>query len=228
LKNQTVQPDRIVLWIGWDDMQRLKHVCPQSSLAGVEVEGCQDFGSFNKLVHTLQKFPDAFVVSADDDLYYSSTWLETLVSGYDTENPSIVCSRAHRIRFDAEGGLRPYRQWEWDVQDEASRMPCADILPTGMAGTLYPPQCLHPDVARSDLFLVLCPTGDDLWFYWMAYRQRTLVRKVGLVFPHQYLPRSQDASLWATNIIDNDVQLRALCSEFGMPTCSPKKVGVVD
>jgi hypothetical protein len=220
LRNQTVVPDRIMLWIARGDLIQFRKRFG-SEIRGVSVAECDDVRSFTKLVPCLEQFPEAFIVTADDDMYYEPEWLETLVRAFDPLAPTIVCRRAHRIRVDdVTGAPLPQRLWEWDVQDEASRQPSSDLEPTGVAGILYPPGCLHRDATRRDLFLKLCPTSDDMWFYFMARRRGTLCKKTGGIFEQKFWPGSQDQSLWSVNKTVNDGQIKALVAEFGFPITS--------
>jgi hypothetical protein len=91
------------------------------------------------------------------------------------------------------------------------------LLPTGVGGVLYPPHALHSDVTDSTLFMKLCPTADDLWFYWMARRAGATYRKVGGPFEQTLLPGTQEESLFAENAEANDRQIRNLVERYGMP-----------
>ena len=180
----------------------------------MEIRSCDDLRSFKKLVPALEAFPNAFIATADDDIHYPRKWLESLVSG--SEQGVITCHRAHRMRRSPDGRLRPYLEWEFAVQDSEARRPSADILPTGIGGILYPPHCLDPRVTDQELFLRLCPGGDDLWFYWCARMAGTLYRKVGGEFRMVTWPGTQESSLWASNEAGgNDRMIRALEEEFG-------------
>ena len=133
-------------------------------------------------------FPNAFIVTADDDVYYQRSWLKELLDDWSEDAPTIRCHRAHRLPNLQNGQLAPYRTWEKDVQDEQSRSPSKDLLPTGLAGVLYYPRSLHPDVTNASVFLSLCPTADDLWFFWQARRANSLYAKVGSRFPRRTGP----------------------------------------
>ena len=214
LLDQTVQPDRTILWIAHDDLGQLPAAVREMERHGLEIRPCDDLRSFKKLVPALEDFPDAFVATADDDVHYPRRWLEELVSG--SEDGVISCHRAHRMTHLPDGTLRPYIEWEFAVRDAAARRPSADILPTGIGGILYPPHCLDPRVTDRQRFLRLCPGGDDLWFYWCARRAGTLYRKVGGEFRLLTWTGTQDSSLWLGNEAGgNDRMIRALNEEFG-------------
>jgi len=220
LLRQSVRPDRIVLWIAAADSPLLPAKVLRLAEAGVEIRTTADTGSFKKLLPSVEAFPNAFVATADDDVHYRPDWLETLVGGFLAgPEPAIVCHRAHRPQVRPDGALAPYSQWQRDVQDAAARRASGGIIPTGVGGVLYPPGSLDPMVADIALAVRLCPTCDDFWFFWMARRQGTLVRKVGGRFPYREWPGSQRRALHSGNLGGGyDRQLAALSGHFGLPT----------
>jgi hypothetical protein len=213
---QSVRADRLILWIGHADIPLVPSEVRELEALGVEVRECDDLRSYTKLVPALEAFPDAFIVTADDDVYYPPEWLQSLTEAFDPSSPSIVGCRTARITKSSDGRIAPYAKWEHDVEDAASRRPSIDLLPEGLAGTLYPPKSLDPIVVRRELFQRLCPDGDDLWFYWCARMAGTRIKKAGqsLVLTAWEPPSS---SLWSRNKHGgNDRMMRALEEEFGM------------
>lgn len=218
LLNQTIKPDRVVLWLGHGDVPKLPRKVRALMKRGLEVRGVTDLRQYTKLVFALSAFPDGYIVTADDDIFYRPDWLASLVAGYRT-NDVVVCRRAHRLVSPRPDIILPYLDWQWDVQDAASRTPSTDILPTGVGGVLYPPGVLHPDVTNETLFLELAPTNDDLWFFWMARRAGSRCEKVGGEFEMEMWPDTQEVSLYQENVaaLGNDRQVAALLRRYGNP-----------
>jgi hypothetical protein len=216
LLDQTVKADRTILWIAEEEMSALPSAVAALEERGLEIRPCDNLRSFKKLIPALGAFPDAFIATADDDVYYRRDWLETLVNG--TEPGVITCHRAHRVQRSADGSRLPYREWRADVQDSNARRPSSDILPTGIGGILYPPASLDPRVTDREAFQRLCAEGDDLWFYWCARKAGSLYKKVGGKFRMVSWPGSQESALWDSNEVGgNDRMIRALEAEFGSP-----------
>ena len=213
---QTVQPDRLLLWIAEEDLPQLPAEVHSLEAFGLEVRGCEDLRSYKKLVPTLRAHPGAYIVTADDDVYYRPDWLETLVGGVVEGERAVICHRTHRLRRQIGGRIVPYIQWEWDVRDAAARAPSTDLVPTGVGGVLYPPGSLDPKVTDQALFQRLCPDGDDLWFYWSARTAGSRHKKVGPKFWQVSWATTQDSALWADNEAGgNDRMIAALEEEFG-------------
>ena len=221
LFSQSVKPDRVVLWIA--EAERAELPPDVTSIPDLQIEFVEDLRSYKKLVFALERFPDAFIATCDDDTFYPPTWLEELVDGYDPKAPTITCHRAHRVPAVSSGRIPPYLSWEWDVQDAAARRPSADLMPTGVGGVLYYPGCLHPAVTDRKLFIELCPDADDLWFFWQARRAGSLYRKVGDRFGLNNWEGTQEQRLFNSNDHGNDRQIERLLDCFGVPNSPPAR-----
>lgn len=190
LLDQTVKPDRLILWIAYDEYDQL----PQSVLALqndiFSVRQCENLRNFKKILPSLEAFPDAFILICDDDTYYSPNWLEDLLGAFDPQHPSIVCHRAHRLAYLPDGSLAPYRHWPYDVDDPKSALPSIDLLPTGNGGVLYPPGSLPPMAQDLALVRSLSPTSDDVWLFFMWRQNGWKIKRVAgkrrvfLEWPH--------------------------------------------
>jgi hypothetical protein len=67
---QAVKPDRIVLWVPHDDEPIIPEAVRRLTSYGVEIRTTDDIKSFKKIIPAVRAFPDAFIVTADDDVYY--------------------------------------------------------------------------------------------------------------------------------------------------------------
>jgi hypothetical protein len=159
-----MQADKIILWVSEEDVSYLPPEILAMKDAGITIDVTEDKRSFKKILPTLRDYPDATIVTADDDVFYTENWLRDLVDGYKATGAKIVCRRAHKLRFDPAGALMPYTQWHTNVigPQQSSLM-----FPTGVCGVLYRPDALDPRVHDYDLAKTLCPSADDIWLYWM-------------------------------------------------------------
>ncbi|HBQ58064.1 MAG TPA: hypothetical protein DD671_00115, partial [Balneolaceae bacterium] len=103
---QSVSPDKIILWIAEQDKSALSEEILQFIDRGVDIRFCEDLRSYKKIIPTLKSHPDAFIITADDDLYYNKRWVEGLVRDYEN-NETVVAHRVHRISFKQNGELKP-------------------------------------------------------------------------------------------------------------------------
>lgn len=216
LLRQTVAPDQTILWIAHGDLPLLPRRVRDLEAEGLSIRSCDDLRSYKKLIFALEQNPGAFIVTADDDIYYPPNWLEWLVGAFDPAEPTITCMRAHRLRTGPDGSIAPYRTWEWEVRDESALRPSVDVMPTSGAGALYYPGSLHPDVTERAAFLQLCPTADDLWFYWMGRLAGSRYKVATKTFRLIAWPYPEDQTLAGENMAGgNDRQIRALEEIFG-------------
>lgn len=214
LLRQSMPADRVILWITDTDGPALPKKVRNLTNHGLDIRFVDELRSYKKLVPAIEAFPDHFLAIADDDMFYPKDWLATLLRGYRPHAFEIPCLRGHRISTSAEGSALPYRNWHWDVQEQVAD---PRLVPTGVGGVLYPPKCLHPDAVRQDLFREICPTTDDLWFYWMARRNGYSFRKVGRRFALKNWPGTLDNGLFLDNLSRNDRAFNLLEEHFGRP-----------
>ncbi len=218
LLDQTVRPDRIILWIGTGAIGEVPPEVRELEGGIFSIRSCEDVGSFTKIVPALIACPGAFLVTADDDNYYPDFWLERLVAAYDSHNPTIVYHRGHRPTFLADGKLAPYREWDREVIDSRSLKPGTSVMPTGVGGVLYPPGSLPVETTDLNLIRQLCSTCDDSWLYFMWRKagwtaKRTPTRMPALID----WPKTQKQSLRKFHRGGmKDEHLRALSEHFGL------------
>ncbi len=220
LLQQSIKPDEVVLWVGHGDFDRLPKKVLDLQSHGLTIRTCEDIRSYTKIIPSLRAYPDAFIVTADDDVYYWNDWLKELVESYDPATRLIPCHRCHLIRTDAEGLPLPYLQWELQLDRPLSS---ALVFVTGVGGVLYPPGSLHPQVLDEAQFRSLCPTTDDVWLYWMARRAGWEFRQIGRRRRVLNWNGSQKMSLMATNVPEgggNDQQLGNLIRAYTWPPVS--------
>lgn len=134
---QTMKANRIILQLDYSfENQPLPIALQLLQKRGLEIEYCRDIRSYTKLIPALKKFPDAAIITIDDDVIYELDVLEKLIVAYQNNPSYIYCNRFHLMRPDGKGKLLPYIQWEWNSAGTE-----ADILnfPTGVGGVLSPP-----------------------------------------------------------------------------------------
>jgi hypothetical protein len=213
LLTQSIKPDRTVLWVADSDLHALPSEVVELERRGLDIETCADMGPFKKLVPALIRWPDAFICTADDDVYYHRTWLAEFVSHLAPSARVIPCHVARGVAVDGQGAPLPYRRW----RHEASSRPHPLVFPIGLGGVLYPPASLSPEATNAALFTALCPTSDDVWVYWMARRNGWTFHRIS---NRQFVcwTGSQQVALQHDNLaFGNDLQIARLTATFGFP-----------
>ncbi len=214
---QTIKADKIILWLAEEQFLHKEKDLPPQLLAlqneGLEICWCHDIKSFKKLVPTLKNYPDAVVVTADDDVCYNKDWLEKMLLSYIMQPEAIHCHRAHYITFK-DNKLLPYRQWIWKIKNHTALY---NLIFTGVGGVLYPPHCLAQDVLDEKKFMNLCPQADDIWFWAMAVKNNTPIKVVeNNITKLNFIDGTQENALWHSNVTDgqNDIQMQNVLREY--------------
>jgi len=164
---QKVKPDRIVLWL--DENEWSDDTLPRKLLSlkekGVSIEYCENLKSYKKLVPSLKKYPESTIITVDDDCIYPQDTLEQLLDRYRKHPHNIICLYAMEPIIQS-GCPANYKEWNVANREYSSNL----IFPIGAAGILYPPHSLHEDACNKELFNQLCPSADDIWFWFNSLR----------------------------------------------------------
>ena len=179
LLRQKVQPKRIILWLAeteWTE-DTLPFNLRQLEDKGIEIRYCHDIRSYKKLIPTLKSCPNDNILTVDDDIIYSSDLVETACQEHNKYPNDIICFCALMPEID-NGIPQKYSRWKALYQNVSDKL----LFPVGVGGILYPPESLHKDVLDDTLFGMLCPSADDIWFWFNGLKRGTIkhfVRKKG-------------------------------------------------
>lgn len=211
---QTYKADEIILWLSKDQFAGRELPpsilnCQEKGLTIRWVDG--DLRSHKKYFYVLQEYKDkdVDVVLLDDDLYYPDRLLENLVCMSHRHPHSICATRVHKMTYDREGELKPYRQWIHNYNPKQEI--CSDeFFFTSGAGTLIPEGLMPADTFNDEVFKQICFHADDVWLNMQA-------KKVGLDIytNNQYnkdeisIGHSQNVKLVNENVLSggNDKQI---------------------
>lgn len=212
ITRQTVQPDRVILWLDECDRDALPDAIRQ--MEGVQIAFCPEWRSFKKIVPTLLDHPEAYIVTADDDVYYPADWLQGLV-GAVHDGARIACYRGHRVVMAGDAPA-PYDDWQHNI---AGPVQAANVFLTGVSGVIYAPDVFQGDVTRDDLFTRLAPSADDVWLHWMHRLAGVEARKIGPKARILEWDGSQATNLRQDNRQGNgnDRAIAALMGHYGWP-----------
>jgi len=213
LLTQSVRPDRVILWLAEADRHMLPTAVEDLQRDGLEICCCDDLLSFKKIIPTLSIYPEADIVTADDDVYYWSDWLKELITAAERFPGNVVAHRLHKVVFNKQE-IRPYRDWPKNIRDQTND---PHNFATGCLGVFYPAGCLHPEVLNRTAFMQLCPEADDVWLYWMARRNNRFEMHSGTRHGLVNWSGSQETSLWNRNRHANDTQISAMIKTYGLP-----------
>lgn len=216
----SVKPNRIILWISNDYKDVVLPLTLQNQLKrGLEIEFCKDRRSYTKLVYALQKYPDASIVTIDDDIIYPHDLLENLVNAH-LETPNCIC--ANWIRVYPDNLKHKYvslLKWEqlFDTQEISER-----FFFEGFAGVLYPPHSLDKEVLNDEVYLDICKYADDVWFNAMAIKAKTKVKYAWKHYTIGSFIHNEDCQCVALQNLNNkgdylnDIQIKNVFTKYNL------------
>ena len=218
--NQSLKPDNIILWLSEDDFPNKEKDLPDNLLnlsdtnINFSIYWCENIKSYKKLIPALDKFPQSVIITADDDLIYNHDCIKNLYKSHLKYPDSIISSRAHYILFDKNKKIKKYNKWINNIKYGSHSY---NLMPTTGATVLFPPKTLYKDVNRTDIFMSICPSTDDLWFWAMAVVQgtkiRTCIKNHGNL---SYIDGTQESGLWNTINSEggNDIAMNNLLQHY--------------
>lgn len=172
----SVLPDKVVLYLTYaqfepdgipKELLKLAEDDPRFEIRDYE----RDIRSYRKLIPALQDFPDAVIVTIDDDVAYHKNMLRDLLRLHKEIPGAVLAHRAKRMKPG-----KPYRQWSkyrwYDFLFQRIHSGYTNIG-TGVGGILYPPHSLSPEMLDVELFTRIAPTTDDIWFWAAAVANGT-------------------------------------------------------
>lgn len=218
LFNQTVKPDRIILWLADEQFLNkqlpdlLKELCEK----GLEIRYCEDLKSHKKYHYALQEQrEDELVITYDDDIIYPENSVEMLYKTHLNFPRCIVCNRAAEA-FIENGRIVPYNKWKV-YSSEGVNKASAHLFPSTGSGTLYPYGSISKEAFNTKNMMECAFSADDLWMRFMSALEGTKViktRKCHRTF--SVLEDSQKESLQVENCLNNgnDLAMERLCEKY--------------
>ncbi len=208
LLDQTVSPNRIILWLAKSEFASSSD-CVPDELMDLEKDTIfeirwveESLRPHNKYYWAMREFPDDIIITVDDDTLYPLDMVERLLQTYYLAKRCVIANRTHLVSLDGHGDIADYRDWEFE-QMRYVGVPRHDLLATGVGGVLYPPRLLPDDAFDRDELVRLCDTDDDAWLMAWEVLEDIPVVNSGSPWVHQ-VPGSQEVGLYKTNLLDGE------------------------
>ena len=222
LLNQSLKPDKVILWLADSQFPNKEKDIPEDVLNlkknGLTIKWCEDIRSYKKIIPALKEYPDSFIVTADDDIFYPENWLKDMWDAYQQYPNTLIASRVRKIEFNYDKTLRRYTNWSFP--DDFSISYCN--FSTNGAGTLFFPNSLSHLATDDSLFLELCPSCDDVWIWAMAVLNKTEITSIGnplkkLTYVNilREINANDEFTLWKDNYEGiNDISINNILEQF--------------
>ena len=179
LLNQTLKPDKVILWLASEQFPKKEQELPGDLLElknfGLDIKWCEDIKSYKKLIPSLIEFENDIIITFDDDIYYPFDTVEKLYNSY-LKNPDCIHTNRAKRFYIKNNTICAKKMSEvyWTKYQDISYKNAQ----TGCGGVLYPPKSLNPNVLNKQEFMSLIPTHDDIWFWLNAILNNTKIKVV--------------------------------------------------
>jgi hypothetical protein len=213
---QSYKPDMVILWLA--ESQFTDKNLPESLIKlkdrGLTINFCNDdLRSHKKYIYALEQYPNDYIVTLDDDLYYDKDLLKNILIIKEKFPNSIATNRAHKITFK-KNKIQPYRKWHHNSVDIT---PSHSLVQTGGFGTIYQKSDLFKDFNNKELIKELAFHADDLWLKIMVFlNNKKVVTNSKYNKDPITVKTSQIEKLVTTNVIEggNDKQMLKMLNYY--------------
>lgn len=206
---QNYRDMRIILFLEKDDFAQANDFSDLLKFGFKVEEFAYNYRSYVKFIPAFERYPNAIIVTADDDMYYRKSWLSELVAAHEKHPSSIIGHRGLEVRRVNGEEFTPYKSWPKATVKTSS----SDLLLTGVGGVLYPPGSLNKRVLDMDLAMKLSANNDDIWLFFISRLSATDVRVIETSNREPFFWfGSQKRALRHHNVTEdyNDVQMRQM------------------
>lgn len=187
LMQQSVHPNRIVLYLGNREFQHVSQlpiVLQRQVTRGLQVRFVDDIGPYTKLIPALRDFPDSHIIVFDDDNYYPINSIERLINAHQCL-PTAICGLLTRtLELTSPHRFKNYLECRFERNPTDTVSPF--YIAEGVGGVLFPAHSLPDEVFNFEVFQRLAPKADDLWYKAMSLLNDTPVLNVHSFFDIDY------------------------------------------
>lgn len=168
LVRQTMKPDEVILYISKEQFSSLDSLPSRLKNQigrGLTIKLCDDdLRSHKKYHYAFKDYPDDFVVTVDDDIFYEPAMIENLMTTHKRFPKDVIANKTRRIKCDNEGNICNYNSWKYTTSSGGDNF----NIQIGVGGVLYQPRLMYKDILNWDLAKKLCYNADDMWLFAMT------------------------------------------------------------
>jgi len=215
---QDIKPDGLFLYLAKEEFDSEKAL--PSKLLSLRKRGLQivfveeNLKPHNKYFYSMSSFPNADILTVDDDKIYPSGLIGTLVSCRKEYTHEICSISARKIGI---AGNMPNKYINWEIM-KTDVGPSHSLLSLGVCGVLYPPGALHQDLFDVRELKRNALLSDDLWIKIMALRNDTRIVSLAHQFKQHFVSITglKSAQLMKQNVENgqNDVVFNNLLNLY--------------
>lgn len=220
--HQSFKASKIILYLSDKEFEseELPILLQNQQKRGLEIHYVKDIRAYTKLIPAIREYPNATIITIDDDYMYPINTLERLVMAHHKYPKAVCCHASRRIELSRSKSLKPYSTFPQAFPSKYDTD--KNYMAEGFGAVLYPPYCMYEDVTNDELFMKLSPLADDLWYKCMQLLVDTPVVQLPrnrTWFSTMYSDETvQDIALSNQNVSENknDIQLKAIFDYYNL------------
>lgn len=166
LFRQEQKPDMIILWLAEEQFPDKK--LPQSLVnlqkRGLAIKWCDNLMSHKKYFYVCQYYPQACIITADDDLIYPPYFVRRLWNLHNRYPKDVIALTC--LHISPTYSTVPSK---WAGISREKKESSNHISIYSGSGALFPPGSLPSEAFNKDAIRRLCPFADDLWLTVMTH-----------------------------------------------------------
>lgn len=224
---QKTPANKIILTLTKEEFPEGEKSIPQKILdlkkKGLEILwGDENLKPHNKYFYAMKKYPQAIIITADDDILYPPNTISKLIETY-KKHPQAICALGIRQIVIEKGIPAPFARWNanlcyepYRISKEILGQERMDILAEGGSSVLYPPSIMPQETFNVCKIKKLAPYADDIWLKGMQ-----LLANIPAVCYNNnqkvhIMSEAQNVGLYQINMENNqnDVQFQAILDEY--------------
>lgn len=176
LFNQTMKPDRIILWLAEEEFQNFEF--PESikelQKRGLEIRYCENMFGHKRYYKLLEEQKEnECIVMFDDDILFPEKLVERLYNTWKKFPNCIVCDRGQAMTFENDKIKNPGR-WS-SISKVGLKKPSFCVLASPGGGCLVPPKALYKDAINTEIIRKYAIKTGDIWLMFMAAENDTRI-----------------------------------------------------
>ena len=216
LLRQNVKPERLVLVLNTEEFpsRKLPRRIVRQTRRGLEILWAHRNGrSHDKLIPVRAAFPQATIVTFDDDKFFPRDLLEKLTEASDQSPGKVIGARGWEVRRgEVDDEIHFGEGWTRAGPDSSGQ----HLFLPGGNGCLYPYDSLHAIVDDLDEALRVTPAADDVWFWGALQKNSGQMVCLGLP-PHRPVSALKTGpALSALGESENERQFQDALDFFGI------------
>ncbi|MCR4683250.1 MAG: glycosyltransferase [Clostridiales bacterium] len=202
---QTFPCDRIILYLAQEQFENGtlpgQLVSLEESHARFEIRFCDDLKPHKKYFYVMREYPEAVVITFDDDVVYRNTLIEDLLDSFIRHPGAVSCNYGHTIIMNGPDSFAPYTNWQ--AAEKLIGMPSFLTVAAGVGGVLYPPGSIPEQAFDIAAIRAICLMQDDLWLKWNQLKNEIKCVVLSGENKFDYIGNTQDHSLWESNKLND-------------------------